>query len=55
MLKNEFEKFFVFLQQVELDINHGHLLPGGGLCISRPGVLIVSFRVKKTGLILCSA
>ena len=29
MLKNELEKFFCFLPQVELGINHGHLLPGG--------------------------
>lgn len=54
MLKNEVEKVLRFLQQ-ELGINHGHLLLRGGGAgdshITRTGVLIVSLKVEKVGLI----
>lgn len=56
MLKNEVEKVLRFLQQ-ELGINHGHLLlrgwgeGAGDSHITRTGVLIVSLKVKKVGLI----
>ena len=47
MLKNEFEKFFVFLQQVELDINHGHLLPGGDSVYQGQGCSLYLSGLRK--------